>query len=312
MSFVNIPVIDGGRMKIFITGGTGFVGQHLADRLIRDGHEPTILSRGKSKPMETKAGLRYVHGDPTQKGPWQGEVAKQDALINLAGTTIFGRWTTKRKRQIRDSRILTTRNLVEAIPLESATSIFSTSAVGYYGFHGDEQLDEASAPGDDFLAKLATDWEAEAKKAKNKGVRVVITRFGVVMGRGAGALPQMVTPFKWFLGGPIGSGMQWLSWIHIDDLVGAFVHLLAHPDLDGAFNLTAPHPARNRDFSKVLGKVLKRPSWMPAPAFMVQLVLGEFGSVILKGQRVLPRRLLESGFSFRHPELEDALRHLLS
>ena len=298
-------------MKVFITGGTGFVGKALSFRLTSQGHEVTVLTRGIPKQGGSKSGLRFVQGDPTRKGPWQEAVAGQDLLINLAGTSIFGRWTEERKRDLRESRIATTRNLVEAIPSKSRMALLSTSAVGFYGFHGDEPLDESSPPGSDFLAMLARDWEEEAVKAQEKGARVVLTRFGIVLGQDGGALDQMVRPFRWFVGGPLGSGLQWLSWIHMEDLVSAILHLLARPELSGPFNLTAPNPVQNRDFSKSLGKVLNRPSWMPAPGFMVRLVLGEFGSVILKGQRVFPRRLLDAGFSFQYPEIEGALRNVL-
>lgn len=291
-----------------MTGGTGFVGRALSDRLAKEGHEITVLSRG-SKPSTTN--IRFLQGDPTHKGPWQDEVAGHDVLINLAGASIFGRWTSDQKKLLRDSRILTTRNLVEAILSNSNSLLLSTSAVGYYGFHGDEELDESSRPGDDFLAMLAKDWEEEAMKAQDKGARMIIARFGIVLGHDGGALQQMLTPFRWFVGGPIGSGLQWLSWIHMDDLVSAFVHLIALPQSSGPFNLTAPHPIQNIDLSRTLGRTLKRPSWMPAPGFMIKLVLGEFGSVILKGQRVLPKRLLETGFSFQYPEIEGALRNLL-
>ncbi len=256
--------------------------------------------------------IQYIEGDPTQPGPWQEAVPKHDAFINLAGVSLFGRWTEELKRRIRDSRILTTRNLVDAIPANDGKTLFSTSAVGYYGFHEDEELDESSPAGTDFLATLGRDWESEAMKAQQKGIRVIITRFGIVLGRGGGALSQMVTPFRWFVGGPLGSGTQWLSWIHMADLVEAFIYLSETPTLTGPFNVTSPHPARNRDFAGTLGSVLRRPSWMPAPAFMIRLVLGEFGSVILKGQRVIPKRLVESGFSFRYPQLEEALRNLLT
>ena len=297
-------------MKIFITGGTGFVGRDLSARLSAEGHQVTVLTRGASR-SRTDA-LRFIQGDPTHPGPWQEEAAQHDVLINLAGTSIFGRWSPEYKRRLRESRILTTRHLVEAMPSGGKFTLISTSAVGYYGFHADEALDESSSPGKDFLATLSVDWEAEAMKAADKGARVVVTRFGIVLGRDGGALDQMLTPFRWFVGGPIGSGRQWFSWIHMQDLVGAFVHLLAHPELSGPFNFTAPNPVRNGELAKALGKVLGRPSWMPAPAFMLKLVLGEFGSVILEGQRVLPRRLLESGFSFRFSGIEEALRDLLT
>ncbi len=299
-------------MNILITGGTGFVGSRLSPRLVEKGHQVGILTRRRPNHPGLLPKVEYVEGDPTLPGPWQKAVAEYDVLVNLAGASLFGRWTPELKRLIRESRILTTRYLVEAIPPNSGKVLFSTSAVGYYGFHEDEELDEFSPPGNDFLAMIGRDWESEAMRAQEKGVRVIVTRFGIVLGRGGGALQQMITPFRWFVGGPLGSGHQWLSWIHIDDLVEALIHLLGSPDSAGPFNLTSPHPVQNRDFAKTLGRVLRRPSWMPAPALMIRLALGEFGSVILKGQRVIPRRLVESGFSFRYPELEQALRNLLT
>ncbi len=298
-------------MKILMTGGTGFVGRDLARRFMAAGHDVTVLTRGAGGKRAAAGGPRLLQGDPTREGPWQEAVPTHDVLVNLAGLSIFGRWTPEYKRQLRESRILTTRHLVEAIAPASRQVLFSTSGVGYYGLRGDEPLDESSPPGDDFLARLSADWEAEALAARTKGTRVVIMRFGIVLGRGGGALQQMVTPFRWFAGGPIGSGSQWFSWIHMTDLVEAFLHLLDRPELSGPFNLSAPHPEQNRDFSRAVGKALGRPSWLPAPAFMMRLVLGEFGSVILQGQRVLPKRLLDSGFVFRFPRAQEALLDLL-
>jgi uncharacterized protein (TIGR01777 family) len=195
--------------------------------------------------------------------------------------------------------------------LEKRISLFSTSAVGYYGFHGDEELDEESPPGNDFLARLAVEWETEALKAQGKGVRVVITRLGIVLGENGGALGQMIPLFKRFLGGPIGSGQQWFSWIHIKDLAEAFAFLIKHPEIRGPVNVCSPSPVKNKDLAKALGRVLHRPSFIPAPGFMVRMVLGEFGSVILKGQRVLPRQLLKNGFTFQYPDIDKALRSIL-
>jgi uncharacterized protein (TIGR01777 family) len=298
-------------MRVLITGGTGFVGRHLSARLMRDGHQVTVLTRGSPRASGPHSPA-FLQGDPTRPGKWQDAVPQQDLLINLAGTSIFGRWTSDYKEELRLSRILTTRNLVEAIAQGGSTSLLSTSAVGYYGFHGDEELEESSPPGRDFLAQLAVDWEAEATAALRKGARVVIMRFGIVMGRSGGALQQMITPFRWFVGGPIGSGRQWFSWIHVEDLVEAVCHLAGRGDLSGPFNLTSPRPVRNKEFSAALGKALGRPSWLPAPGFMIRLVLGEFGSVILQGQRVLPKRLMESGFQFKHVDVVTALGDLLA
>ena len=299
-------------MKVLMTGGTGFVGTSLSSRLVQDGHGVTILTRSSKDLSRSKPGISYLQGDPTVKGPWQENVKNFDAIINLAGASIFSRWTDDHKRAIRESRMGTTQNLVEAIPssLDKKITLFSTSAVGYYGFHGDEELIEESPPGNDFLARLSIDWEGEALKAKEKGARVVITRFGIVLGEKGGALGQMVPLFKKFVGGPIGGGKQWFSWIHIKDLAEAFVFLMKHPEISGPMNLCAPNPVTNKDLAKTLGKVLHRPSFMPAPGFMIKLFLGEFGSVILEGQRVVPRRLLDHGFVFQYPDIGKALQSL--
>jgi len=300
-------------VKILITGGTGFVGTQLTSRFIRESNEVTILTRSRKGPEKSTPGISYLQGDPTQKGSWQEAIKNHDAIINLAGASIFSKWTEEHKKAIRESRVSSTQNIVEGIPTDPSRkiSLFSTSAVGYYGSCGDEELTENSPPGKDFLARIAVEWEGEAFKAKEKGARVVITRFGIVMGEKGGALSQMIPLFKKYIGGPIGSGKQWFSWVHIRDLAEVFVFLLKHPEISGPVNVCSPNPVRNRDLANALGKALHRPSFMPAPAFMVKLVLGEFGSVILEGQRVIPRRLLDSGFVFEYPDIEKALRSIL-
>ncbi len=201
---------------------------------------------------------------------------------------------------------------MEALPDDARhITLLSTSAVGYYGFHEDEELAEDAPAGKDFLAKLAFDWEQEALCAKDRGARVVITRFGIVLGPGGGALGQMIPLFKFFLGGPLGSGRQWFSWVHMADLTAAFLFLLAHPEISGPVNVCSPRPVRNRDLGKAIGRVLHRPSFLPAPGFMIRIILGEFGSVLLKGQRVVPRRLLEAGFSFSYPHIDGALKSII-
>jgi len=295
-------------MKIFITGGTGFVGKTLAPALVRSGHEVSIVTRsGKGG----SPGISWVEGDPTQRGKWQEAVKEHGVVINLAGASIFTRWTEESKRMIRDSRILTTRHLLEAMDGGKAKTFFSTSAVGYYGFHGDEDLTEDSPPGEDFLALLAKDWEAEAKAAEKKGCRVVLTRLGIVLGEKGGALGQMIPVFRKYVGGPLGSGKQWFSWIHIEDLTRAFLFLLEHPEISGPVNFTAPNPVRNKELAQWLGRILGRPAFLPAPGFMLKLVLGEFGSILLKGQRVLPRKLVQAGFQFSYPEIDRALRQVI-
>jgi uncharacterized protein (TIGR01777 family) len=300
-------------MKILITGGTGFVGTQLTSRLIQDRHDVTILTRSLKGAKGSSPGISYLEGDPTKKGTWQEAIKNHDAVINLAGASIFSKWTEEHKKAIRESRVNTTQNIVEGIPSNPSKKItlLSTSAVGYYGFCGDEELVEDSPPGNDFLARIAKEWEGEALKAREKGARVVMTRFGIVLGEKGGALSQMIPLFKKYIGGPIGSGNQWFSWVHIKDLAEAFVFLIRHPEISGPVNVCSPNPVRNRDLAIALGKALHKPSFMPAPGFMVKLVLGEFGSVILEGQRVIPRRLLENGFVFQYPDIEKTLQRIV-
>lgn len=299
-------------MKIFMTGGTGFVGTYLAKRLISEGHAVTILAQALKDTELKMTGLAYLIGNPTIKGKWQEAVRDHDVIINLAGASIFSRWTQDQKKILLSSRIETTRNLVQALP-DSAKHItfFSTSAVGYYGFHKDEELIESSPSGNDFLAKLAYDWEQEALRAQDKGARVVITRFGIVLGKNGGALGQMIPLFKYFLGGPLGSGRQWFSWVHMHDLAEAFIFLLSHKNISGPVNICSPNSLRNKDLGDAIGKVLHRPSFMPAPGFLIRLILGEFGGVLLKGQHVIPQRLIEAGFKFSYPNIEEALKNII-
>jgi len=302
-------------MKIFMTGGSGFVGRTLTRELTQRGHAVTVLTR-KIKPGQAlPGGASFLEGNPTAKGAWQEKAAEHDIFINLAGTSIFSRWTDEMKKDLRDSRILTTRNLVEAMQGRRGkdTHLFSTSAVGYYGFHGDEDLTEESPPGKDFLATLAADWEAEARRAEMIRARVVLCRFGIVLGREGGMLGQITPIYRFFLGSPLGSGRQWFSWIHERDLAGVFLFLTDHPDIRGPVNCTAPEPVRNREMTETLGRVLGVPTFMPSvPGFVLRLIKGEFGSVILEGQRVLPRKLQAAGFTFQFPRLKEALQDLLN
>lgn len=301
-------------MKVFITGGTGFVGTHLTRKLTDQGHQVTLLTRSLKPGRPLPSGALTLEGDPTRPGPWQKAVAGHEVIINLAGASIFHRWTEEYKKSLIDSRVLTTRNLVEALsqPKGLEAVLINASAVGYYGFHQDEELFEDSPPGDDFLATLALAWEKEAVKASNAGIRVVLCRFGIVLGDKGGALDQMVPLFKRGLGSPLGNGSQWVSWIHQQDLSDLLLFLIHQKDLSGPVNGTSPNPVRNRELTKVLGEVLGKPTFLPGvPGFMLKLIVGEFGNVLLKGQRVLPQKLLSLGFSFRFPLLKDALRDLL-
>jgi uncharacterized protein (TIGR01777 family) len=301
-------------MKIFITGGTGFVGSFLTRKLLQDGHQVTLLTRSINKDRTVPAGLSYLEGDPTEQGAWQEKVPDHEAILNLAGASIFKRWTDSAKESIKNSRILTTQNLVEALSARKGkeTHLLSTSAVGYYGSHEDEGLDEETPPGDDFLASLAREWESYALKAEMFGARVVLLRFGIVLGNKGGLLGQMVPIFNWCLGAPLGNGSQWISWIHQEDLANIYLYLLKQKDVSGVINCTSPQPVRNRTLTKSLGKALGRPTFLPAvPSFVIKILMGEFGSMILSGQRVLPKRLLDMGFRFSFPEIEDALEDLV-
>jgi uncharacterized protein (TIGR01777 family) len=298
-------------MKVIITGGLGFIGTQLSIRLLERGHRVTVVGHSPEPRPYTPGKVKYIPADTTAPGAWQEEVGMQDVVINLAGTSIFRRWNSEAKQLIYDSRILTTRNLVEAMPREKGALLCSTSAVGYYGFRGDEELTEEDSPGDDFLAKVCVDWEGEALKPADKGVRVVVTRFGIVLGKTGGVLGRMIPAFKKFVGGPLGSGEQWFSWIHMEDLLKAFLFVFDNPAIHGPINFCSPNPVRNRDLAKALGKVLRRPCFLRTPAFVLRVILGEFGSVLLKGQRVMPAKLLGHGFVFQYPEITGALHEVL-
>jgi uncharacterized protein (TIGR01777 family) len=301
-------------MDIFVTGGSGFLGKTLCQHLLDRGHEVTALSRSAEASARLPRGVGHCLGDPTLPGPWQEEAARYQGFINLAGASIFERWTDQHKALIRESRVNSTRNLVQAMARrldQGPATLVSASAVGYYGFHGDETLTEEAPPGEDFLAQVCRQWEEEASRAGDLGARVVRARFGIVLGGGGGALGKMLPIFRRGLGGPLGHGHQWLSWIHQADLVEAVVHCLESEGLRGPVNCTSPHPVTNRDLAHALGHALRRPSFLPAPGLAVKLALGEFGSVLLEGQRVMPAKLLDDGFAFRFPTLEAALADLL-
>ncbi|PZN04297.1 MAG: TIGR01777 family protein [Bacillota bacterium] len=317
-------------MRVVIAGGTGLIGSALARRLQREGREVIVLTRSVAASGVGGSGgagvgdgpLRYVAwtaapvGPGEPRPPWWEVVAGAAAVVNLAGASIAaGRWTPRQKQRIRESRLQATRALVQAIEAAEPRPavLVSGSAVGYYGPRGDEVVDEATPAGDDFLSRVCVAWEAEARKAAVAGVRVALVRTGLVLAREGGALPRLVLPFRLGAGGPLGSGRQWMPWIHLDDLVALLVFLIERPGLEGPFNGTAPNPVRNRDFARSLGRVLGRPSWLPAPAFALRLALGEMAdALLLSGQRAVPRRAQQAGFRFRFPEVEPALRDLLA
>ncbi len=298
-------------MKVLITGATGFVGSFLSKYLLGKGHQVIALGRKPLHPLAQTGNFSYISADTTETGTWQGAVQSVDAVINLAGKNIFHYWTGASKQKMHASRILTTRNLVAAIPENQAPILLSASAIGYYGDRREEHLTELSGPGDDYLAGLSLDWEREALQADNKGARVALMRFSIVLGRQGGALAKMLPAFRYFAGGPLGSGRQWFSWIHIRDLAAAVELILQNQELTGPFNMCAPQPVRNKDYAAALGKVLSRPSFMRVPTFAIKTLTGELGAVLLASQRCFPERLQQNQFEFQFPDIESALTDLI-
>ena len=300
-------------MRILLTGATGFVGRRLCEIVHGRGDTAVALSRDAeiAKGKVPAIGAAYSWHPEREPAPVES-LAGVDAVMHLAGETVVGRWTEAKRNAIRDSRVIGTRNLVAGIAkAETKPQIMvSASAIGFYGDRGDEELTEESTPGDDFLADTSIAWEEEARKVEALGVRLARVRIGVVLGPGGGALGAMLTPFKLGLGGPLGSGRQWWSWIHRDDLVGLILHLIDN-DLSGTFNGTAPVPSRQKDFAKALGRVLHRPAFIPLPAFQLKILMGGFATELLSSKRVLPQTTLGTGYQFQHPELEVALRSVL-
>ncbi len=298
-------------MNIFITGGSGFVGTALAGRLLEAGH--TVVSSGISSGHKLIGTDRFRHiaADTSKSGSWQQEIEKADAVINLAGANVFSFWTGKYKKMIYDSRILTTKNLVDAIPEKSGIMLLSTSATGYYGSKAEEILNESSSPGDDYLAKVCVDWEKEAVKAEGKGSRVALLRFGVVLGTNGGALSKMLLPFKLCVGGPLGNGKPWFPWIHMDDLISAIVFILENREISGPVNFCAPGAVRQKEFARFLGRALGRPAFIPAPAFAIKTIMGELGRALIASQKTVPEKLTNSGFQFKYAEINSTLRALL-
>ena len=297
-------------MHILITGASGFVGSHLSQALIDKNRQVTGIGTSPDHLLAQHDGFTWISADTTQPGPWQDAVPRADVIVNLAGRTIFKRWTKAYKKQMQASRVLTTRNLVKALPPDGDSVFLSTSAVGLYGSRGDDILTEDAPAGADFLASLSSDWENEARQAEKKGARVALMRFGVVLAAGGGALGKMVPAFRMFAGGPVGNGRHWFPWIHMSDLIGAIEFLISREDLAGPFNFVAPGQIRNVDFARTLGKNLGRPAVMPAPAFMLRLLLGEMGNTLLSSQRAVPDRLTRAGFDFQFPDAAAALEDL--
>jgi hypothetical protein len=265
-------------------------------------------------PPQAFPNLEIIAYTPIVSGAWQDTIAGCDGVVNLAGEPIAeGRWTPERKQEILNTRKLGTQKIVEAIAKSQPqpSVLVNTSAIGYYGTSETASFDEDSANGKDFLAQVCQEWEAEARKLKDTNVRLVILRFGIILGNG-GALGKMITPFKLFAGGPIGTGQQWFSWIHLDDIVSLIIQALTKSTMEGVYNGTAPQPVSMNDLSTTMGKVMNRPSWLPVPGFAIEAILGDGAKVVLEGQQVLPKRTLESGFEYQYPNLQSALTQILS
>jgi len=302
-------------MRILITGGSGLIGRALASELSAHGHTVTVLSRDPSRAKSLLTGVQIARWDARTAQGWGHLADGARAIVNLAGESIAaGRWTPARKRRIRDSRLNAGLAVVQAVQAvaDKPSVVVQSSGAGYYGLQDDQPLDEDAPPGDDYLARVAVDWEAATAPLDALGIRRPILRTGMVLANHGGALVRLRLPFQFFVGGPLGGGRQWWSWIHLADEVRAIRFLIEHPTASGPFNLTAPKPLTNAAFSRVLGQVMRRPALMPIPGWAVRLLLGEMATVVLGGQRVLPRRLSDLGFEFRFPEARAALCDLLS
>jgi len=302
-------------MKTIIAGGTGLIGKALADSLLVDAHEVVILTRGEGKTTPSPL-LSHVHWDGKSAGDWQNEVRDADAVVNLAGAGIAdARWSAARKQEIVDSRVNAGRALMEALRNRQGGRpgvLIQASAVGYYAVHEDEPVTEETPAGNDFLANTCVVWENSTSDAESLGVRRVVIRTGVVFSTAGGALPQILLPFKMVIaGGPLGSGEQYVPWIHIADEVRAIRWLIDNPDARGTYNLCAPNPIKNRELAQTIGEIMGRPSLIPTPAIALKAILGERATLVLDGQRQLPRRLEEEGFTFLYPNLRSALKQLI-
>jgi uncharacterized protein (TIGR01777 family) len=305
-------------MRVFLTGGTGLVGSRLVKRLRERGDGVKLLTRRPDAVRDKFAGCDLVAGDPMTAGPWMDAVGDCDAVISLAGENIFGRrWNDDFKRMLMDSRVKTTENVAAALARQprtaagSAKVLVNATAVGYYGPHDDEEIDESWPPGNDFLAQICIAWENATEAAQSAGVRVARVRIGVVLDREGGALKAMLTPFKLGAGGPVGSGRQWMPWIHHADMVGLLLLALDRTEAQGPLNGVAPNPVTNKEFGKALGRALHRPAFMPLPGFMVRLMFGGVAGVMLTGQRVLPKEAMKLGYQFQFPTIDAALEDIL-
>jgi uncharacterized protein (TIGR01777 family) len=301
-------------MKIVVAGGTGFIGKNLTARLLQQGHTVTVLTRSLKRTTSLPGNLRTEQWDTKSLGSWTAIIDGSDAVINLTGELIAGkRWTKRRKEHILMSRIDSTRALVSSIEQarRKPSVLINVSAVGFYGSVPEGDVTEASPRGKDFLAEVCSQWEAEAFEAKKSGVRVVTPRLGVVLARDGGALTKLIMPFRFFAGGYVGTGRPWFPWVHIKDVTGAFLFLLNNPQVAGPVNIVGPQPLAMKEFTKILGQVMRRPAWTAAPSFVLRLALGEMSGMLLTGQRAVPSRLLEAGFAFEYSTARSALTDII-
>lgn len=300
--------------KALVTGGTGFIGSRVCDSLQTNDYAVNVVSRDTERAKDKLQSVENVFAwNPETEQLPSDAISEVHAVIHLAGESIAGRWNAKKKQRIRDSRILSTQNLISSLASSEYKPdvLICASAIGLYGATGDDSYTEESPTGTDFLAEVCHEWEAEGQKATELGIRVVHVRIGLVLGLGGGLLEQVLPPFKIGAGGRLGSGKQWMSWIHIDDVVGIIMHSLNNEDIEGALNATAPNPVRNIEFTKTLGSVLGKPAIFPVPAFGLYLLMGEFAEFVMLSQNVLPSKTETSGYEFQYPTLETALEDLL-
>lgn len=301
-------------MNVLITGGTGLIGRALCKALIKRGDRAVVLSRNPELAKGMPAGVELRRWDGRTASGWEDLVNQVDAIVNLAGENIAsGRWTAERKQRIRKSRLDVGKSVVDAIAMADRKPrvLIQASATGFYGPHGSEIVTERTPAGDDFLAHLAAEWEESTAPLEAIGVRRAIIRTGIVLSTKGGALPRMMFPFRFFAGGTLGSGKQWMPWIHMADEIGAILFLLDDEGASGPFNLSAPEPVTNEEFTKALGRAMGRPAFMRIPAFALKLLLGEMATVVLDGQRAIPERLLDAGYRFEFASLAPALQDLI-
>ncbi len=301
-------------MRVVITGGTGLIGQALSASLLAEHHDVAVLSRNPDAAPPVPPGVDVVQWDARTSDGWGALANGANAIVNLAGASLNHRWTPRYKNRIRESRVNAGRAVVQAVHEANQRPhvVLQASGAGYYGPRRNEIIGEGAPPGDGFLGQTAIAWEESTAAVEALGVRRVIIRSGVVLSATGGAFPLMTLPFRFFLGGQLGSGRQWLPWIHIADEVGAIRFLIARQSAAGPFNLTAPHPVTNAEFTRRLGQAMARPAFLRAPAWALRLAMGEMSTVVLEGQRAVPRKLLDKGFTFRFPTLQPALHELLN